>query len=284
MKKTLLATLIVTLFIAPICSAEKSIGLTLAQVEADRKAIISETVAPTDQQAEEFWQTYWQYRGGVKMLTDRVVAVVEEFAAAEGALSSSRSAALVLEVMDIEKRRSALKQTSLGKFQKILEPRQVVRWYQAERKMDSLIRAEMAATIPFNDLASLSDEELTQAKIRSDREALALAIVQPMENQSNTFLYVYRNYNKKTDKLAERISKLIAEYVESEASLTEKQAKAMTKESAEIDTARVKALETMIYSLRADLTGKQMARLMQCELKMNAVTDLVLAAAIPIHK
>ncbi len=284
MKKTLLATLIITLLIAPVCTAEKSIGLTLAQIEADRKAIIENTVAPTEQQAEEFWQAYWQYRGGAKMLTDRVVEVLEEFSAAEGALSGSRSAALVLEVMDIEKRRVALKQTSLAKFQKILEPRQVVRWYQAERKMDSLIRAEMAGTIPFNDLASRSGEGLTKADIRSDREALALAIVQPLENQSNTFLYVYRIYNKKADKIDERISNLIDEYVKSEATLTEKQAKQMTKEATEIDAARVKALETMIYSLRSDLTGKQMARLMQGELKMNAVTDVVLAAVIPIHK
>lgn len=218
------------------------------------------------------------------MLTDRVVEVVEEFAATGGAMSGNRSAALVLEVMDIEKRRAALKQTSLGKFQKILNAKQVVRWYQVERKMDSLIRAEMAATIPFNDLASLSDEVLTHAKIRSDREAFALAIVQPLENQSNTFLYVYRIYNKKANKLDERISNLITEYVESEATLTEKQAKEMTNEAAEIDAARVKALATMIYSLRADLTGKQMARLMQCELKMNAVTDVALAAIIPIHE
>ena len=83
MKKSLFTALIITLFVVPVCTAEKSIGLTLAQIEAERKAIITETVAPTEQQAEEFWQTYWQYRGGVKMLTDRVLEVVEEFAAAE---------------------------------------------------------------------------------------------------------------------------------------------------------------------------------------------------------
>jgi len=283
MKKSLFAALIVTLVVVPVCTAEKSIGLTLAQIEAERKAITTETVEPTEQQAEEFWQTYWQYRGGVKMLTDRVLEVVEEFAAADGALSGNRSAALVLEVMDIEKRRADLKQTYLKKFQKILDPRQVVRWYQAERKMDSLIRAEMAASIPFNDLASRTGEELTGTEIRSSREALALAIVQPLENQTDTFLYVYRIYNKKIVKLEDRISDLIAEYVKSNATLSDEQAKRMTKESAEIDVARVKALGTMIYSLRGDLTGKQMARLMQGELKMNSITDLVLAAAIPLH-
>lgn len=283
MKKTLLAALIATLLAAPVCTAEKSLGLTLAQIEADRKAIVEEIVTPTERQADQFWQAYWQHRGGVKMLTDRVVEVMEEFAAAEGSLSGDRSAALVLEVMDIEKRRTALKQSSLRKMQNILGPGQVVRWYETERKMDSVIRAEMALTIPFNDLASRPGGELTKAEIRSNREGLAVAIVQPMEDQTKPFLYAYRNYAKKSDALNERISKLVAKYVNSPTLLSEKEAKQMTKEGAELDAARVKALSTMIYSLRADLTGKQMARLMQCELKMNAVIDLALAAAIPIH-
>ena len=205
MKTKLLTALIITLLVAPVWSAEKSLGLTLAQIEAERKAIIAEMVAPTEQQAELFWETYWQYRGGVKMLTDRTVEVLEEFAAAEGALSGDRSAALVLEVMDIEKRRAALKQTYVKKFQGVLTPSQVARWYQTERKMDAVIRADMALRIPFNDLASRSGAEITQAEIRSGREALALAIVQPLEDQERSFLYVYRTYMKKIQKLNDRV-------------------------------------------------------------------------------
>jgi hypothetical protein len=284
MKTKFLAGLVVTLLVAAVGSAEKSLGLTLAQIEAERKAIIGEMIAPTEQQAELFWETYWQYRGGVKMLTDRTVAVIEEFAAAEGALSGDRSAALVLEVMDIEKRRAALKQSYVKKFQGVLTPSQVARWYQTERKMDAVIRANMAARIPFNDLASRSGAEITRADVRSGREALALVIVQPMEDQQRSFLYVYRTYMKKVQGLNDRIEKLIDEYVTSEASLSDDQAVRMTKAAAEIDADRVKALATMIYSLRGDLTGKQMARLMQGELKMNAVVDLALAALIPVHR
>ena len=284
MKTKLFAGIVIMLLVAPVWSAEKSLGLTLAQIEADRKAIIAEMVAPTEQQAELFWETYWQYRGGVKMLTDRTVDVLEEFAAAEGALSGSRSAALVLEVMDIEKRRAALKQTFVKRFQDVLTPSQVARWYQTERKMDAVIRADMALRIPFNDFASRSGAEITRAEIRSGREALALAIVQPMEDQQRPFLYAYRTYMKKVQKLNDRVGTLIDEYVKSQASLDDKQAARMTKEAAEIDPVRVKALQTMIYSLRADLTGKQMARLMQGELKMNAIIDVALAVAIPVHQ
>ena len=44
-----------------------------------------------------------------------------------------------------------------------LTPSQVARWYQTERKMDAVIRADMAVTIPFNDLASRSGAEITRA-------------------------------------------------------------------------------------------------------------------------
>ncbi len=284
MKTKMLAALIISLLAVSVGAEAKSIGLTLAQIEADRKAIIVAAVAPTEQQAEQFWETYWHYRGGVSVLTDRTVEVLKEFAEAEGSLSGSRSAALVLEVMDIEKRRAKLKETYLRRFKDILEPAQVVRWYQTERKMDSVIRAEMALAVPFNDFASRTGGEPTPVEIHSTREALVMGVVQPLEDQEKPFRYVYRGYTKKANKLDDRISTLIDEYAKSYASLSDEQADRMTKEAAEIDADRAKTLSTMIYSLRADLTGKQMARLMQCELKLNAIVDFALAANIPLFE
>ena len=284
MKRSLIVGIVAGLLVAPLYAAEKSVGLTLAQIEAERKAIVEEVVAPTEAQAEAFWRNYWQYRGGVKLLTDRTLEVIEEFNATGWSMSGNRSATLVIEVMDIEKRRTALKQTHLKEFQKILNPKQVVRWYQAERKMDAVIRADLALSIPFNDLAAHTGDELTQDAVISDREALVAAIVQLLEDQKRPFWYEYRNYTKKLTKLYDRTGDLIEEYAQSYASLTDEQAIRMTREAAQIDTDRVKALEALIYALRSELTGKQMSRLMQGELKMNAIIDLALAVAIPIDE
>lgn len=284
LKKSLMAGIIVALLVVPLCAAEKSVGLTLAQIEAERKAMIEEVVAPSQQQAEAFWKNYWQYRGGVKLLTDRTLEVIEEFNSADFSLTGKRSAAMVLEIMNIEKRRAALKQSHVKEFQKILIPKQVVRWYQIERKMDAVIRADLALAIPFNDLAAHSGSELTYETIDSDREKLVAAVVQLLEDQERPFWYEYRNYTKKLTKIYDRSASLIVEYVESYASLNDQQADRMTKEAAKIDADRVKALETLIYSLRSELTGKQMSRLMQGELKMQAIIDLALAVAIPIDE
>jgi len=284
MRKLVIFGIAVTLLAAPLCFAEKSIGLTLAQIESERKNMVAEVVAPTEEQTEEFWKNYWQYRGGVKLLTDRTLEVIEEFNATGWSMSGNRSATLVIEVMDIEKRRTALKQSHVKEFQKILSPKQVARWYQIERKMDAVIRADLALTIPFNDLAAHSGDELNQEAIENGRDELVAAIVQLLEDQERPFWYEYRNYTGKLNKIYDRTAKLIEEYAESYASLNDEQAERMTKEAAKIDTDRVKALETLIYSLRSELTGKQMSRLMQGEFKMNAIIDLALAAAIPLDE
>ena len=284
MKKAMLLGIAVALLAAPLLAAEKSLGLTLAQIESDRKNIIEEVVAPSADQSEAFWRNYWQYRGGVKLLTDRTLEVLEEFNATGWSMSGDRSAALVIEVMDIEKRRVALKQTHVQEFQKILNSNQVVRWYQAERKMDAVIRADLALAIPFNDLAAQVDGELTEEIIVDSREELVEAIVQLQEDQVRPFRYDYRIYTGKLAKLYDRTGALIEEYAKSYGAISDEQAKKMLKEATAIDADRVKILETLIYGLRTELTGKQMSRLMQGELKMRAIIDAAMAALIPLNE
>jgi hypothetical protein len=146
-----MCVVLITMLVAPaVVAQEKSTALTLAQIQAERRAIIEATVAPSPLQAEEFWQTYWEYRGHVGVLTDRTVAVIEEYKESYAALNDDQAARLVNEVLDIEEKRAELKQEYVKKFKQILIPKQVVRWYQTETKMDALMRAEMAITIPFD--------------------------------------------------------------------------------------------------------------------------------------
>ena len=85
MKRGTLVLVMVTLLVAPAVVAEdKSTGLTLAQIQAERRAIVEATVAPSPQQSEDFWQTYWEYRGHVGVLNDRAVEVIRLWAKAKG--------------------------------------------------------------------------------------------------------------------------------------------------------------------------------------------------------
>lgn len=151
-RRGVLTLVMVVLVLAPTISAQaKSTALSLAQVQAQRRAIIEATVAPSPQQAEEFWHTYWLYRGQVSMLTDRLVALIEEYGASEASLTDDRATAMVQEILDIQAQRAELREEYVKKFQKILLPKQVVRWYQTESKLDAVVQAAIAASIPFDE-------------------------------------------------------------------------------------------------------------------------------------
>lgn len=151
MKRVVLTCVLVTLVVTPaLAGTEKSVGLGMAQIQAERRAIIEATVEPSPQQSEEFWQTYWEYRGHVGVLNDATVKIIEEFANGYMALNDDQAARMVNQILALEKQRTELKQDYVKKFQKILIPKQVMRWYQTENKMDAVIRAEMAAAIPFD--------------------------------------------------------------------------------------------------------------------------------------
>lgn len=131
-------------------SQEKSTDLSLAQIQANRKATVNAVVAPAPQQEEAFWQTYWEYRGKIGRLTDRVVKLVEQYEASYAAVDDATALAMVEEILAIQKDRVEIKHQYVKKFQEILIPKQVVRWYQIENKLDAVIMAELAVSIPFD--------------------------------------------------------------------------------------------------------------------------------------
>ncbi len=283
MRVKFLAIVVAVLLIAPIVAAEKSIGLTLAQVSAERRDIIEATVEPDVQQAEEFWHKYWVYRGQIGRLNERTIAVIQEFTAADGDLRGDRAYILTNEVLDLTTQRADLKKRYVGEFKNILSAKQILRWYQTENKMDALIRAEMALSIPLDKDDRERTTNISRAEIQTKREAFLNALVQPSAKQEEKLWTEYRKYTKKLGKLEDRLAELIDEYAEGFGSLTDKQALQITKEAADIDTDKAKSLETVIRKLQSVLDAKQVVRVLQVEQKLDAMTRFDLALTIPVE-
>ena len=56
---------------------------------------------------------------------------------------------MLKEALDIEAERTQLKKKFIGKFNDVLPPKTVVRYFQIENKLDSIINYELAAGIPL---------------------------------------------------------------------------------------------------------------------------------------
>ena len=102
-------------------------------------------------QTEVFWQTYWEYRGKVKRLTDRVVKLVKQYEATSyAAVDDATAVAIVEEILAVEIDRAETCRGYSERLGEILIPKQPLRWVQTEMKMNAAIALEAAAVIPLD--------------------------------------------------------------------------------------------------------------------------------------
>jgi hypothetical protein len=129
--------------------AMEEIRLTRVAIQAGRQAIVTEAMDLTPKEMETFWPLYREYRLEAAKVGDRVVALIERYAANYDTLTDETANKLLSDFVKIERARADLKAKFLPKFKKVLPATKVVRFYQLENKMDIVILNEMAEQIPL---------------------------------------------------------------------------------------------------------------------------------------
>lgn len=129
--------------------AMEEIHLTRVAIQAGRQAIVTEAMDLTPAEMETFWPLYREYRLEAAKIGDRIVALIQRYAANYADLTDKTADRLVTDFVKVEQARARLKATFLPKFKKVLPARKVARFYQLENKLDVLILAEMAEQIPL---------------------------------------------------------------------------------------------------------------------------------------
>lgn len=129
--------------------AMEDIQLTRAVIQVERQAIVTQAMDLTPEEMEGFWPLYREYRLEAAKIGDRIVALIQRYAANYADLTDKTADRLVTDFVKVEQARARLKATFLPKFKKVLPARKVARFYQLENKLDVLILAEMAEQIPL---------------------------------------------------------------------------------------------------------------------------------------
>jgi hypothetical protein len=127
----------------------EEIRLTRVAIQAGRQAIVTEAMDLTPAEMETFWPLYREYRVEAAKIGDRVVGLIERYAANYDNLTDDAASKLLSDFVKIERARADLKAKFLPKFKKVLPATKVVRFYQLENKMDIAVLNEMAEQIPL---------------------------------------------------------------------------------------------------------------------------------------
>ncbi len=118
-------------------------------IQANRLSIIAANVQLSPQQSDVFWPLYHEYRGELLGVNDRLALLIREYAANFQIMTDEKAEALLDELIRIDKDRMKLRESYVKKFKKALPSKVVMRYFQVENKLDTIINYELAAEIPL---------------------------------------------------------------------------------------------------------------------------------------
>lgn len=129
--------------------AKEDFVFTRAVIQSGRTEIMTKTISMTREEREAFAPIYLDYWAEMNLLSNRYYDLIYDFAQNYENLSDEKALEIVDEYMKIDKERSSVRRKYVKKFKKVLEPKNVLRFFQVENKLDAMIIAELAAEIPL---------------------------------------------------------------------------------------------------------------------------------------
>ena len=129
--------------------AMEEIRLTRVAIQLERQSLVTQAMDLTPEEMETFWPLYREYRLEAVKIGDRIVGLIERYAANYYDLTDAMASKLLTDLVKIEQARANLKAKYLPKFKKVLPAKKVARFYQVENKMDIAILSEVTEQIPL---------------------------------------------------------------------------------------------------------------------------------------
>jgi hypothetical protein len=128
-----------------------AIEMVRSLVRMERKAVVEQNMQLTPAESQAFWSVYNEYEVERTRVNDRAVKVVTDYAAAYPDVGDARARTLLAESFDVEADVLALKKKYSRRFEKVLAPARVARFFQIERKLDAVQNVRLAEEIPLVD-------------------------------------------------------------------------------------------------------------------------------------
>ena len=153
MKTTRFVALAVFLVIASKASAQGSIDsyieLMRSDLQTQKKALLTEAMQFTDDEAKVFWPMYREYELEGSKLGDRRIALLKDYAAHYEQLDDKKTEELIQKSFDLQKERINLREKYHKKAVKLMGIKRSARWAQIEQQIENLVEAQISAQIPL---------------------------------------------------------------------------------------------------------------------------------------
>jgi hypothetical protein len=120
-----------------------------ADVRAQKVAFLTELMEFTDAEDRAFWPIYRAYDSELAAINDERVSGIEEYASNYGKVTDALADKLALKVLELETRRTVLKEKYYARFKAALSATTAARFLQVENQLLLLTDLQIAASLPI---------------------------------------------------------------------------------------------------------------------------------------
>jgi len=121
----------------------------IRQVQTDRRAVYAQNLQLSDSESRAFWPIYDECELAMKKITDRRLALLDEYAAKFDTLTDADADRLLAERMKLDEQALETKQKYAKKVQKALPSVKALRYAQLQDRIDNIIAAQVFSLIPI---------------------------------------------------------------------------------------------------------------------------------------
>ena len=119
------------------------------KVRADKKLLVAEALELTESEAKGFWPVYAAYQSDMIAYYDRVEKLIDDYAKSYKAMNDEAAKKLLGQFLTLQSDYPAILKRYAPKFQKVLPPVKVARFYQVDNKLRAMVDYHLAREIPL---------------------------------------------------------------------------------------------------------------------------------------
>ena len=125
------------------------VELLRADVRAQKVAFITELMEFNEADDKAFWPIYRAYDTELATINDERVTGIEEFTRSYGKLDDALADKLAIKSLDLEGRRTALKQKYYDRFKTAMSATTAARFLQIENQLQLIVDLQIASSLPI---------------------------------------------------------------------------------------------------------------------------------------
>ena len=121
------------------------------KLKADKKLLVATNMELTESEAKNFWPVYEEYQMELQRINQRLLKLLNDYAAdyKTNSVSDEKAKKLTDEYVSLQQAEANLATSFVPKLNKALPRKKVARYLQIENKIRAVIKYDLASTVPL---------------------------------------------------------------------------------------------------------------------------------------